>query len=131
MFGISKKSDYGLELMAALARNYGKKPLSLRRIARKHKLPFKYLEQVAFALKEAGLIKSKEGRAGGYSLKEAPEKITIAEVVEVLEGPIEVGACFGCPKAFMCSQKNIWSEVGNKVRKTIEGRTIADLVRNY
>ncbi len=42
---------------------------------------------------------------------------------------MELGACFGCPKATVCGQKDVWKEVGDKVRETIEGKTLADLVK--
>ena len=128
MFGLTKKADYGVELMTALAKNFGQSPLSLRQIAKEKKLPFKYLEQVVIPLREAGLIDAKEGRTGGYFLKKKPKKISIAKIVEVLEGPVEVGACFGCPKAEICGQRDVWSEVGDKVRETIEEKTLADLI---
>ena len=128
MFGLTKKADYGLELMIALAKNYDKGPVSLFKIAKEKKLPFKYLEQVVLNLRKAGLIKAKEGRGGGYFLKKKPKNISVAEVVEVLEGPVEVGACFGCPKATICGQRDVWVEVGDKVRETIEDKTLADLI---
>lgn len=128
MFDISKKTDYGLELMIALAKNYGRGPTSLRRIAKEKKLPFKFLEQVATPLREAGLIDAKEGRSGGYFLQKPPEEISVSRVVEILEGPVEVGACFSCPKAMVCGQKDVWVEVGDRVRETIEGKTLADLI---
>lgn len=128
MFGISKKTDYGLELMIYLAQNFGQGPISLRSIAKKKKLPFKFLEQVVIPLRKAGLIVAKEGKKGGYSLKKKPEKVSVAEVVEVLEGPVQVGACLGCPKAAACGPKDVWVEVGDKVRRTIEGKTLANLI---
>ncbi len=129
MFGLTKKADYGLELMIALAKNYRQGPLSLRQIAKARKLPFKYLEQVVIPLRESGLIEAKEGKGGGYFLKKKPGKISVAEIVEILAGPVELGACFGCPKATVCGQKDVWTEVGDKVRETIEEKTLADLIK--
>lgn len=128
MFGLNKKTDYGMELMIVLAKNYHQGPLSLRQIAKKKKLPFKYLEQVVIPLRLSGLIEAKEGKGGGYFLKKSPKKISIAEIVETLEGPVEIGACFGCPKAMICGQKDVWTEVGDKVRETIKGKNLADLI---
>jgi len=137
MFGLSKKADYGLELMLALARNYSHgpstslrvKPLSLKKIAKEKKLPYKFLGQLASELRFGGLIEAKEGKSGGYFLTKPPKKISVAEVIEVLEGPVEFGHCFGCPKAKLCGQKDIWAEVGDKVKKTIEGKTLEDLTK--
>jgi Rrf2 family cysteine metabolism transcriptional repressor len=115
--------------MIALAKNFGKGPLSLRQIAKEKKLPFKYLEQVAIPLRESGLIEAKEGKGGGYFLKRKYQEISIAEVVGVLEGPVEEGYCSGCPKVAACGQKDVWAEVGDKVRETIGNKTLADLIR--
>ena len=129
MFGLSKKVDYGLELLLFLAKQPAGQRIPLRYVAQKKKLPLKSLEQVAVSLGEAGLIRAREGRGGGYFLAKKPQKISVAEVVEILEGPVTLGACLGCPQARICSQKNIWSEVGDKVRETIEGKTLTDLVK--
>jgi len=129
MFGLSKKADYGLELMLALARNYSHGPVSLKKIAKERRLPYKFLGQIAGDLRVFGLVEAKEGRGGGYFLARSPKKISVAEVVEVLEGPVEVGACFGCSKAKLCGQKDIWAEVGDKVRKTMKEKTLEDLIR--
>lgn len=129
MFGLTKKADYGLEMMISLAKNYHQGPVSLKKIAQEKNLPFKYLEQVATFLRATGLIEAKEGKNGGYFLTKPPQKISVAEVVESLEGPVEIGSCFGCPKMKSCGQKNVWSEVGDKVRRTIEGKTLANLLK--
>lgn len=127
MFGISKKVDYGLELMIYLAKKYGQGPVSLKVAAKERELPFKFLEQVVIPLRGAGLIEAKSGRSGGYFLVKKPKEISVSEIVEILEGPVQVGACFGCPKAALCGSKDVWSEVGEKVRETIEGKTLASL----
>jgi len=128
MFNLSKKTDYGMELMIFLAKNQAG-PISLRQIAKEKKLPFKFLEQVAASLREAGLIEAKEGRAGGYLLAKKPAKISVAAVVEVLEGPVELGACVACPHARQCGQQDVWHEVGDKVREMIKGKTLQDFLK--
>ncbi|MBM3205476.1 Rrf2 family transcriptional regulator [Candidatus Shapirobacteria bacterium] len=129
MFDFNKKTDYGLRLMVFLAKNAQKGPLSLRQIAKQEKLPFKFLEQVVFLLKTAGLVDSKEGKNGGYFLTKNPQKISVAQIVESLEGPVEFGHCFGCPKAGLCGPEEIWAEIGEKVRKTIRDKTLKDLIK--
>lgn len=116
-----------MELMIFLAKNQDG-PVPLRQVARQRKLPYKFLEQVAASLREAGLIEAKEGRGGGYFLAKKPAQISVGEIIEVLEGPVQLGACAGCPHATMCGQQDVWSEVGDKVRKTIEGKTLQDLI---
>jgi len=128
MFDLKKKTEYGLQLMIALARQYSQGPLSLRILAKEEKLPYKFLEQLVFPLRLAGLIEAKEGKTGGYFLTKSPGKISVSQVVEALEGPMDLGHCFGCPKANSCGQKEVWSEVGEKIRQTMEGKTLKDLI---
>lgn len=128
MFGLKRKTNYGLELMTFLAKNIGKGPISLKSIAKKKKLPYKFLEQIVISLREAGLLEAKEGKGGGYFLTRKPSEISVAEMVEILEGPVEVGHCFGCPIARICGQKDFWGKVGDKVREAIEGKTLVDLL---
>ncbi len=127
MFDLKKKTEYGLQLMIALAKQYHQGPLSLRQIAKQEKLPYKFLEQLTFPLRLAGLIEAKEGKAGGYFLTKTPDKISVAQIIEALEGPIQLGHCFGCPKASFCGQKDVWSEVGAKILETMKGKTLKDL----
>ena len=128
MFNLNKKTDYGLGMMISLAKKYPKGPISLKTIAKEKKMPFKFLEKVAVSLRLAGLIEAKEGKGGGYFLTRNPKDVSIAEVVEVLDGPVSIGHCFGCPKLETCDQKDIWNEVGNKVRETIRKKTLKDLI---
>ncbi len=79
MFSLTKKTDYGLQLMMVLAKKYKQGFVSLRQIAKEEKLPFKFLEQVVFLLKIANLVDSKEGKGGGYFLTKPPKKISMAE----------------------------------------------------
>lgn len=128
MLDLNKKTDYGLQLMMVLAKDYKKGPISLRKIAKENKLPFKFLEQTVFLLKISGLVDSKEGKSGGYFLAKSPGKISVETIIEALEGPIEFSHCVGCPKVDLCSPKNIWDEVEDQVKKTIRGKSLKDLI---
>lgn len=128
MFGLKRKTNYGLEIMIYLAKNFGQGPIPLKEIAKNKKLPYKFLEQIVIPLRGAGLVKAKEGKAGGYFLAKKPKQISVAEIVEILEGPIEVGQCFACPMARICGQKDVWPEVGEKIKKAIAKKTLADLM---
>ncbi|PIS14136.1 hypothetical protein COT65_00560 [Candidatus Shapirobacteria bacterium CG09_land_8_20_14_0_10_47_13] len=128
MFDLTKKTDYGIELMVALAKSYGKGPVSLRQVVKTRHLPLKFLENIATILREENLIDAKEGKAGGYALKKAPAKISLTKIVDALQGPMEMGGCFACPKANGCGQKDVWHEVGQSVKKTIGKKTLEDLL---
>ncbi|MFC1624802.1 RrF2 family transcriptional regulator [Patescibacteria group bacterium] len=129
MFAPSTKTRYGFELMTALAKQYNKKNLSLSSISKDRGLPVKYLEQIASMLKEAKLIESKMGRLGGYFLLKPPEKITLNQILEALKEPVKSGTCDGCPSVSLCGgQKEVWGEVGNSVRQTMNETTLKDLI---
>lgn len=128
MLALTKNIDYGLDLMIVLGKNFNKGPVSLSKIAKEKKIPYKFLGKLALILKQAGLVEAKEGKGGGYFLKENPSKISVADVVEVLGGPIEVGHCSGCSRMSVCGQKDVWAEVGDKVRETIEEKSLKDLL---
>lgn len=128
MFDLSKKVDYGLRLMVALAKEEKGKPVSLKLIARQNKLPYKYLGKIAVAMADSGLLESKEGRGGGYFLSKKPGDITVDEVISILEGPIGIDGCAGCPHAVSCGQKSVWGDVERGVRKAVKSKTIKDLL---
>jgi Rrf2 family protein len=130
MLKISRKGDYGLLLLTALAQAGEKEVVSLRKIARERKMPYKFLSQIAPLLVEAGILGSKEGVGGGYFLARNPGSISVGEVLEVLEGPVTPvtcmrGACFCEPH---CVQKNVMRKMASSVQETMRGYTLADLV---
>ena len=82
----STRSRYGVRLMLELALSHGKGPIFLKDIARRQEISDKYLSQIIIPLKSAGLVSSHRGAHGGYVLQREPARITIREIVEVLEG---------------------------------------------
>src|SRR5919197_2040600 len=89
----STKAEYGVRVMAHLARRNGDAPISLSAIADAEGLPLAYLEHLVQRLRRAGLVESRRGAHGGYTLARAPDGITMAEVVGALEGEIAPIEC--------------------------------------
>ena len=96
-------------------------------------LPQPYLEQILLALKGAGLVRSKRGVGGGYVLARGPEEITLAQIVSAVDGPIVVGD-FGephqngaCDHEGQCVLLAVWANVGEHMRRLLEGQTLADV----
>ncbi|MBI3999424.1 MAG: Rrf2 family transcriptional regulator [Candidatus Omnitrophica bacterium] len=85
---ITKKGEYALKALLALTFVHGECTLSLKKISKKEKAPYKFLEQIMTLLKKAGFVQSVQGKYGGYSLARSPEKITLGEVIRAIEGPI-------------------------------------------
>src|ERR671918_1084503 len=87
------KAEYGVRVMAPLARHNGDSPISLGSIADAEGLPLAYLEHLVQRLRKAGLVESRRGAHGGYTLAREAEDITMAEVVRALEGDIAPIEC--------------------------------------
>jgi len=89
MLTISSKSRYGIGALLALAEFYNSGLLQIKDIASRCDIPHQYLEQIFNQLGKTGILKSTRGKNGGYELAKPPEKITVLEIVNALEGEIE------------------------------------------
>ena len=89
----STKAEYGVRVMAHLAKRDGEPPISLGTIADAEGLPLAYLEHLVQRLRKAGLVESHRGAHGGYTLARAADEITMADVVRALEGDIAPIEC--------------------------------------
>ncbi|MHC4416608.1 MAG: RrF2 family transcriptional regulator [Planctomycetota bacterium] len=91
---LTRKSDYALVALAALAR-HGREGASARDLAEKLHLPLPVLRNILKLMANHGLLKSTRGPSGGYRLARPPNQITLADVVKVIEGPVQLARC--CP----------------------------------
>lgn len=85
---VSRRATYGIMAAIDLAMNGNEVPVQARAIARRQAIPIKFLEQVLHSMKKAGLIDSLRGAQGGYLLLKEPSALSVADVVEVLDGPM-------------------------------------------
>jgi Rrf2 family protein len=119
--------------MSEFARHFGQGPLSLSEVAQTQGISQAYLEQIAIDLRRAGLLHSKRGAHGGYSLARAPQATTAGDVIRALEGsilPIQCVAeqrCTPCAHEDSCTAKGIWEEVRDRLVETLDSITLADL----
>jgi Rrf2 family cysteine metabolism transcriptional repressor len=136
----STKAEYGVRVMVELARRAGEEPIPLAEIAERGGLPLAYLEHLVARLRKAGLVDSRRGSRGGYLLARSPTEITMAEVVEALEGSIAPIECIteGSDGSIVCSRetqpghvcptKLLWTRVRFSIVRTLQETTLADLV---
>jgi Rrf2 family protein len=140
----STKAEYGVRVMVELARRAGKGPVPLAEIAADDGLPLAYLEHLVARLRKAGLLDSRRGAHGGYLLARAPAEITMAEVVEALEGSIAPIECISeaadgsivCSREsagegepfHACPTKLLWTRVRFSIVRTLQETTLANLV---
>ncbi len=130
---LSTKIRYGARAMLELASHYGEGPIDLREIAAKQDISIKYLEQVIIPLRTAGLIKSVRGSRGGYSLAKHPSEVCLNDVVETLEGPINLVDCISdpeaCKRSSICVTRDVWSDVSEALHRVLKSITLEEMVR--
>lgn len=132
MFKVSRKVDYDLLLLTTLAKKKPGKFVSLKTLTFEKKLPYKFIGQVATKLKAAGILESREGKKGGYRLSRPADYISVAEVIEALEGPVLPKHCIrgeNCSCHDFCIQDEIVKPMAQAATKSIQEQTIADLAR--
>ena len=131
---LSTRGRYGVKAMVELALGYGSKPLSIKTIASRQNLSEYYLEQLFSPLRNAGLIKSIRGAQGGYVLNKKPEDITVADIIEVLEGPVEIADCIEgeyCDNERYCATRLLWEKIRDSIENVMNGITLQDIVNDY
>ncbi len=118
--------------MEELASHYGEGPIELKEIAKKENISLKYLEQVINPLRADGLVKAIRGAKGGYSLAKPPSEISLYDVVETLEGPLNLLECLhdtkACQKVSSCVTREVWKEVSDAISKIFYSVTLEDMV---
>jgi Rrf2 family protein len=136
----STKAEYGVRVMVELARRGGDQPVPLAEIAEHDGLPLAYLEHLVARLRKADLVASRRGARGGYLLARPPDQITMAEVVEALEGSIAPIECISqgvdgslvCAREsdpeHVCAAKALWTRVRFSIVRTLEQTKLSDLV---
>jgi Rrf2 family protein len=129
---ISTKIRYGTRAMLELASHYGEGPIELKEIAKKESISLKYLEQVIIPFRSAGLVKSVRGSKGGYSLAKSPSEIFLNDLVEILEGPVNLTECLRdpkvCQKSASCVTRDIWKEVSEAIYRIFHSITLEEMV---
>ena len=115
MFRISRRLDYGLQLMIALANEPEGKPQSTASLAEKLQIPLPFLHQIGHMLMQASLIKASPGPHGGIRLNRQADSISALQIVEVLEGPIALQPCPDCSEKCerftVCSSQFAWNDL--------------------
>ena len=133
---LSKKTQYAFRALTHLVDNYDKGPVLISEIAKKKKIPLKFLENILLELKKAGILESKKGKGGGYFLKAHPSKTQVATVIRVVDGPISMLPCVSlyfyercknCDERY-CGLHDVMEKVRDATLNILEKRTLQDLV---
>jgi len=130
MIRISRLTDYGIVLLSHMAAHPDQVHNANEAAAEAH-LPLPTVSKLLRRLAKQGLLASHRGVKGGYGLARPPERISVAEVVAALEGPIALTACAGAPSDCeherRCPVRSHWNLISLAVRQALESITLADL----
>src|SRR3989339_2125834 len=110
MFTLTKKADYGMALLSILAQRGRSGRVSLKELASLG-MPRAFMAKIAISLVEAGILNSKEGKGGGFSLNYEPKEIQVKEALEAIEGEVAPVNCESCPMEGGCGQQTLMDKL--------------------
>ena len=134
---LSVRGEYALRAMQVLARDFqdDDSVVRIQEISTKQNIPKRFLEQILNDLKSAGIVESKRGVSGGYRLRRPPERITLAEIIRHIEGPLAPVSCVSekfyekcsCPDESRCAIRSVMKETRDAIVSIMERVTLAEL----
>jgi Rrf2 family protein len=132
---LSKRSEYGLRALFDLAGQPPDRPVPLRALAERNRLPVKFLEQIFATLRNAGIVHSQTGPGGGYILGRKADSITLGEVIRVLDGRLAPVSCLSqidyaacsCPDETSCLLRQAMAPVRQAIVDVVDRTTLADV----
>jgi len=136
MTNLSRKARYALRALYALAADEARGPVLIAELAEREKIPRKFLEAILLELKNAGVLRSKKGKGGGYALARPAERITIGEVVRVIDGPLapipcaserNFVRCEDCTDETTCGTRQVMKKVRDAIAAILDTTTLADV----
>ena len=131
---ISRKAEYALRALVAIARE--PKAWRIEELSARENIPVKFLEQILLSLRHAGLLSSRRGVGGGYSLHRPAEEITVGAVIRALDGPLAPVPCATerpleqctCPDPRSCALRLLMTGIQRELSNALDGKTIEDML---
>lgn len=132
---LTMKGDYGLRAMLDMAAYYGQGPIESADIARRQYIPEQYLDQILMALRKEGLVKSVRGPKGGHMLAKPPSQISMAQVMQALEGYVPPMECLPnpdfCKLSPGCALRGVWQQIDEMTQRILTSTTIEELAQHH
>ncbi len=130
---ITRKAEYAIVALVAMARQYGDEYVSSRQLAAQAGVPANLIAQIVAELKRAGWVDAQRGPNGGIRLAHDPRQITLRHVIELIDGPLGLTRCLAgkgsCEGGDSCQLRGIWAEAQSKMLEVLESVSIDDLAR--
>jgi Rrf2 family protein len=130
MFRISRRLDYGLQLMIALAAEPENRSQATAVLAERLQIPLPFLHQIGRSLIQGRLIKATPGPHGGLRLNIAAEEITLLQIVETLEGPVCITPALDgddYQRQGTCDTSDVWGQLQNQLVSHLESIRLSEL----
>jgi Rrf2 family cysteine metabolism transcriptional repressor len=124
---LSVKAEYALLAILDLSMQPQGEPIRIAEIAKRQKIPQKFLELILSSLKQGGFVESRRGAEGGYLLARQPESIVVGEVMRYIDGAKDGGSRRRNENAF----SNLWQRVDDAVSAVVDKTSFAELARSW
>ncbi len=132
---LSKKTQYAFKALMYLAQKQDRGPVLIAEIAEQKKIPLKFLETILLELRKDGILGSKKGKGGGYFMVKNADKIFLADIMRLVDGPIALLPCVSLHFYEKCSDcdedscglKRVMIEVRDANLAILENKTVADI----
>ena len=133
---ITRKTTYALRALTHLATREGELTLTSR-IAEDEGIPQRFLEAILRELARHGVLEVKRGRSGGYSLRQRPDQLRVAQVIDIVDGHASQFACLDphrptrcreCPGKGPCAAQVVLNQMGVASQRVLQSTTLADLM---
>lgn len=136
MLKLTKKVDYGLMAMAYIAWNHGERVVNTKEIAEAYSIPVELLAKILQRMVKGGLITSLSGPKGGYSLSTSPSDITVARIIEAVEGNINILNCSEeessrCYQFDRCSIRTPMQRLEHRIVDMLNKTTLEELIERF
>jgi FeS assembly SUF system regulator len=132
MIRMSKEADYGIIILAHFAGQAERLTHSAREVATETQLPFPMVSKILKILAREGFLISQRGAKGGYILERQPSRISVAEIIHSVEGPIAMTECIEAPGECkhepQCRLRNNWYKINETVIQALRKITLSDMI---
>ena len=131
---LSTKVRYGVRAMIDLANHRQEaKPILVKSISERQEISKKYLESLLASLKAAGLVRSIRGAKGGYLLANDPDKVTMEQITNALDGPPILVECVTdpdlCKRSGCCVARDLWKDMTEGLQSKLRETTLGEMAR--
>jgi Rrf2 family transcriptional regulator, cysteine metabolism repressor len=117
-----------------LAKNYSDHPVSIKEIAGRQKISFRYLENIFHDLKKSGILGSTKGKGGGFYLTCKLSQVSVLDLIDILDGEFSIVDCLGneamCENSKKCITRNTWKKLNSEIRGTFARVSLDDVMKS-